>query len=1171
MRIKSLELIGFKSFYEKTVIQFRGGINAVVGPNGCGKSNILDAIRWVLGEQNPRRLRAEAMEEVIGNGGESLKPLGMAEASLVITDVPKNNFDEVVIKRRLFRSAESEYYINGTPCRLKDITEIFIDTGIGARAYSNISQGKIEHLITIKPEERRNLIEEVAGILKYKTRRRETESRIESTKENLRRIRDVINEVNRQMHTLSRQTKDAEEFRRLSEEARSLERKILQSKHRELQSERKRHSDEKSQTESTIHYLEEQIKSRETIFSALESRVVLLEQRLGDLERETYKIKSDLQAKQSFQELLRNEASSIDEFIEKLERENELLAEEKRKIEAQVNNKRGDLEKIGRDLSSKGAQVEEREEAFSSLEEENTKIRSELEVTRKTVFGNLDKSSSGKAIALGYEKELNELKSRKERTEKEREDVEREKERTLTLISELELTLQDIQERRSQIEAKKKSTELSLLELNTNQGLKEKEHSILRERLKEIHSRLNALRQIQSNYEWLPEKMRRFILQKKGNGVLGLVADFISAPKGYEKAIEAAFGEKLQWALVMESEEALSAIESLRELSIGRGTFIPVTSTRKNGEFKKNGKDILPLWELIKVEGTDSIVIENMLKGVFVVPSIREALDLSEEMEEGTTFVTPDGDLLDSTGAISGGFAQEGVFERKREIEELSAESSILEEETFLISKEIESNRAGIEQLKSSLEELEKQSVESGIKDAEARKDRTNLRDNLLRTERRYEVVAFDLKGFHSEIEEKDTKLTGIRATVEELQEERAILEKRFQEFEGKVHELEEQERSLGTEITSLRVESARLIEKEKSIEEDLAELEKRRKEIEEKIGLETLEVDRKRGERLNLIKTDEDARTVVEDLLQVLSAKEEELSAGKNQKNDLLQEIKTIQEEREKLRQETSSAKEKSNDVGLQLNSINIEIEHIETAIRRGGLDLIEVYDSETPEDSSYDEEQEAGLQKLKERIEKFGPVNLLAPEEYKNLEERQKFLSDQTGDLENALLSLRKAINKIDKESEKRFIEAFEVVNKKFQDIFSRLFRGGEAKLTLTNPEDILQTGVEVMVRPRGKRFQSVNLLSGGEKALSAIALIISACFVKPTPFLLFDEIDAPLDDVNTSQFVDLLKDIAIESQVILITHNKKTMKAVNALIGITSDKPGVSKVVSVDLRGG
>ncbi|MBI2485661.1 MAG: chromosome segregation protein SMC [Deltaproteobacteria bacterium] len=1169
MRIKSLELIGFKSFYEKTVIQFNSGINAVVGPNGCGKSNILDAIRWALGEQNPRRLRADGMEEVIGHGGESLKPLGMAEATLVITDVPKNNFDEVVIKRRLFRSAESEYYINGTPCRLKDITEMFIDTGIGARAYSNINQGKIEHLITTKPEERRSLVEEVAGILKYKTRRRETESRIESTRENLRRVRDVINEVNRQMHTLNRQAKDAEEFKGLSEEAKNLELKILHSKLRELQRERRTLSDEKSETESAIHRLEERIRGKEAIFSAFESKAVLLEQKLGDLEKETYKIKSDLQANESLQELVRNETSSSDEFIEKLERENKLLREEKWKIETQTNNKRSDLEKVGIDLSSKEAQVKEREEALFNLKEEGTRIRTELEATRKMVFETLDKSSSLKGIAFGYEKELNELKSRRERIKKEIEDVEREKEKTCSLILELELALKNIQERRSQIEEKKKSTELSLSELNINQELKNKENTVLGERLKEVHSRLNVLRQIQSNYEWLPEKIRRFILQKKGNGILGLVADFISVPKGYEKAIEAAFGDKLQWALVIESEEALSAIESLRELSIGRGTFIPVTSTRKNGDFKKNGKDILPLWEIIKVEGTDSAVIENMLKGVFVVPSIREALGLREEMEEGTAFVTPDGDLLDSTGAISGGFAQEGVLGRKREIEELSAESSTLEEEISRISKEMELNQAAIEKLKSRVEELEKESVESEIKDAEVKKDITNLRDNLLRTERRYEIIEFDLNGFHSEIEEKETNLTEIRTMLERLQEEKAALELRFQQLEGKVQKSEDDERSLENEITNLRVENATLIEKEKGIKEDLDELEKRRKEIEEKIELETIEIDRKKEEKQNLIKTDEDASNEVKNLLGVLIEKEEELSLAENQKNDLRHEIKTVQEEREKLRQEVNSAKEKLNAFGLQLNSINIEIEHIEEAIRRSGFDLNQV-DSETPEDFSFDSEQDAKLKKLKERIEKFGPVNLLAPEEYKNLEERQKFLSEQMDDLENALSSLRKAINKIDKESEKRFIETFEVINKKFQDIFSRLFRGGEAKLILTNPEDMLQTGVEVMVRPTGKRFQSVNLLSGGEKTLSAIALIISACFVKPTPFLLFDEIDAPLDDANTSQFVDLLKDIAKESQVILITHNKKTMQAVNALIGITSDKPGVSKVVSVELRG-
>ncbi|MGH7889953.1 MAG: AAA family ATPase, partial [Thermodesulfobacteriota bacterium] len=296
----------------------------------------------------------------------------------------------------------------------------------------------------------------------------------------------------------------------------------------------------------------------------------------------------------------------------------------------------------------------------------------------------------------------------------------------------------------------------------------------------------------------------------------------------------------------------------------------------------------------------------------------------------------------------------------------------------------------------------------------------------------------------------------------------------------------------------------------------------------------------------------------------------EEELSIAENQKNDLFYENKKIEEEREKLRQEITTTKETANSVALQLNSLNIEIEHIKDSIWKNGFDLDQIYSDDLRADFAYGIEEETDLKKLKEKIEKFGPVNLLAPEEYKNLEERQQFLSEQIEDLENALSSLRKAINKIDKESEKRFMETFEVINKKFQEIFSRLFRGGEAKLVLTNPEDTLLTGVELMVRPRGKRFQSVGLLSGGEKALSAIALVIAACFVKPSPFLLFDEIDAPLDDANTAQFVTLLKDIAKESQVILITHNKKTMQAVNALIGITSDKPGVSKVVSVELRG-
>lgn len=1169
MRIKSIELVGFKSFYEKTSIHFHSEMNAIVGPNGCGKSNILDAIRWVLGEQNPRRLRAEEMEEVIANGGESLKPLGMAEVSLTLTGAPRDGFDEVIIKRRLFRSGESEYYINGTPCRLKDIAEMFMDTGVGARAYSTIPQGKVESLITTRPEERRGIIEEVAGLVKYKSRRRETESRIESTKENLRRIRDVIGEVNRQMQALNRQAKDADEFKRLSEEMKHLELKVLKSKLRRLERERDGLSDERSEIENSILQLRKRIEERESTLKDIQSEVALIERHLEDAEKETYGIKSDLQAKESLLELVRNEASGINEFIDRLEKDIELLKGEEEIIRVQIGNKRRSLEEVTVELSSNETQLRETENLLSSIKAELTKSRAELDAIRTTLFKVLDRYSSLKGMAFGYEKELAELRSRRERIEKEILEVGNEREKTSSRISELEVIMEGIRERRSQIEEKKADIAASLFSLNSSQESRREESKTLGERLKEVYSRLNILKQIQSNYEWLPEEIRRFLLERRGNGILGVIADFISVPKGYEQAIEAAFGDKLKWVLVKESEEALRAIESLRELSIGRGTFIPINGTKRNGDFKKNVKGILPLSQIIRIEGIDRDVIENMIKGVFVVSSLREALSLRDEMEEGTSFVTLNGDLLHSTGAISGGFDREGVFERKREIEDLSIEVSGLEETLSIISREIESNQAEIERLENALQSLEKELVEIGIREAEVRKDISNLRDNLLRAERRYEVIDFDLREVGSEIEEKEAKLLEVRATIRRLEDEKTVLEERFREIEERVQKSEAEEGRLEAGITGLMIQNAALIEKEKGIKEDIEELGNRQKGIRERIELETKEIESKKEERLNLIRTDETTIDEVRTLLDALRKKEEEVSAIRNRRNESLFRIKAFQDELEGLRRDLGSFEERSNALGFRLNGLKIEIEHTEDAIKRSGLDIEGVF-PESPESTDGEEDEEGRLRELRERIEKFGPVNLLAPEEYRNLEERHRFLTEQMEDLVNALSSLRKAINRIDREYEKRFKESFDVVNGKFQEVFGRLFKGGEAKLVLTNPDDILQTGVEIMARPRGKRFQSVNLLSGGEKALSAIALVISACFVKPVPFLLLDEIDAPLDDASTSQLVELLKDIARNSQIIIMTHNKKTMQAVNALIGITSDKPGVSKVVSVELRG-
>ncbi len=1177
MRIKSLELIGFKSFYEKTTVQFQDGINAIVGPNGCGKSNILDAIRWVLGEQNPRRLRAEGMEEVVSNGGETSKPFGMAEVSLALTDASHKGYEEVVIKRRLFRSGESEYSINGTPCRLKDITEMFLDTGAGARAYSTVDQGKVEHLITAKPEEKRTLIEEAAGIVRYRVRRRETERKIESTKENLRRLKDVMDEINRQMGSLSRQARDAEGFKRLSEEARSLELRIIYSKLYKMEEEKNRLLQEKSELEEQVLSLSEQIKNKESIHENIEAKTNLVEHKLEELGKEIYDLKLELQAKEALEELVRSEVSGIDELIKRLEKEIELLLEESERVNIQINLKQKILGEVKADLSNKEHELKLREGVLSEIKAGFTTNQTELEGTRTSLFAMLDKFSSLRGSALGYERELYELQSRRQRTNKEIGEVEIEKKKTISRISELQDYVNANEKRRIKVEGRKEAIGLSLASLSATQESKRNEIEGLSERFKEAQSRLNVLKQIETSYEWLPEGIRRFLLEKKGNGILGVIADFISVPKGYERALEAAFGEKLKWAIVRESEEALSAVEYLRELSLGRGTFVPINNTRRIEVLDKNGNGIVPLSDIVKVEGIDKDIIDNMLTNVFVVSSLREALNLKDTIEDGASFVTLGGDMLDSTGAISGGLAVEGVFERKREIEELTIDTQNLEAGLSRISKEIESNQEEVEKLQLTLRDLENELIEIEIKGAEIKPDITNLQDNIAKTNMRYEVVEFDLNEIDSEILDREGKLQEAQEAIKQVEDQKMFLEEKYAKLKEGAEKLEEEEKHIERKITDLKIELAALIEKEKGIDEDLGELGRRKNDIRERIELEAKEVEKKKQEKLNFIKTEEDAKRDVKSLLSLLSQRDEEMLVKRNEKDELLLQIKTAIEDKQRLNEEIKGHEKKISSLDLRLNSLQIEIEHLRETIREnssypGHDDNNEALRSIDPEGLKglVTEGEEARLLKLKEKIEKFGPVNLLAPEEYKNLEERFKFLGAQNEDLVNAISLLKKAMNKIDRESEKRFNATFELLNKKFQVVFSRLFRGGEAKLVLTNSEDLLETGVDVMVRPKGKRFQSVSLLSGGEKALSAIALVLSACFIRPAPFLLFDEIDAPLDDANTSQVTDLLEEATKDSQIIIITHNKKTMKVAKTLVGITSDGRSTSKVVSVELRG-
>ncbi|MEW6144803.1 MAG: chromosome segregation protein SMC [Thermodesulfobacteriota bacterium] len=1168
MKIKSLEITGFKSFYEKTRINFDLRLSAIVGPNGCGKSNVLDAIRWILGEQNPRQLRANVMEEVISNGSEFLKPLGMAEVSLLMENVPSYNFEQVEIKRRVFRSGETEYYLNGVPCRLKDITDIFIDTGSGARAYSVIGQGRVDQMITAKPEDKRTLLEEVAGIRKYKIRRRETETRIKTTRENLSRVRDMAGEVKRQMDTLSLQAKHAEEFRELSEESRRLEAGILRARIERLENKKKTVSEEKTAVEQSIAKSEEEIIQVINLLKKLNNQSLITDDKVRELENSIYRTKTELQTKISSQELIKTEISSIERFIEKIESESALLGGERLNLAAQTGIKRSALEEVGLELEKEKEEIAAKENMLAAIKTGFAEIRAEHQGIRASLFKTLDEYSSLKGAALGYEKELKDLYSKKEVIEKELSEIELERKAAAEEISNLERTLSENEAKRQHISESRDRLLASLSSLSDAQATKREEYDRVQDRLNESSSRLTVLNQIQANYEWLPEGIRNYILEHKGNGVLGTVSDFISVPEGYEKAVEAVLGDKIKWILVEENSQALSAIDSLRQRSLGRGTFVPARGIEAKAASNGRPASSRPLSEIVHLDNKLS-VIENILNSVYMVPSLGEGLRMQSEMGGGSSFVTAEGDYLHPDGVISGGTAQPGVLERKREIENLKTLISGLERETDTLGLEIEANELEIKGLHAGIKDYESGLVETGIVDAETRKDILNFKNNLEKLERRIEAISLNLQKTGSETDEKLRLMDETRVKLEGLDSEKSVLEQRFGEVEGKIQKAEEEERSVEREIAEKKVKCASLVEKEKSLIEDLTELERRIRDIDSRIELESRNIEEKKQEKLSFIEKDRYTVEEISLINKAISENEEKLQVMRQERNTVVEETRAANENRESLNTILSDLRLRNNSLELDLNSLQIEAENINDIIERTNLSEIISGMAERGEPAEINiHEEEARLKKLQAQIEKFGPVNLLAPEEYNKLEERHKFLNEQMEDLNQAINSLGKAINKIDKESEKRFRETFELMDQKFQEIFSRLFRGGEGKLVLTEPENMLESGVEVMVRPRGKKFQAITLLSGGEKALSAIALIIAACLIKPAPFLLFDEIDAPLDDRNTSYFIELVKEIDRNSQVILITHNKKTMQQVNSLIGITSNKSGTSTVVSVDL---
>lgn len=1175
MKIRRIEIIGFKSFVDKVTLDFPPGITAVVGPNGCGKSNIVDAIRWVMGEQSARNLRGRQMEDIIFGGSESRKPLGMAEVSLVFsTDdgrVPAKylNYSEIQVTRRLFRDGESEYLLNKTPCRLLDIAELFMDTGVGAKAYSIIEQGKIGMILLSKPEERRFLIEEAAGVTKFKTRKQVAMKKIEVTRQNLLRIGDIIAEIRRQLNSLQRQAKKAEKFRECREELKEIELLFAAKNFQAMEK-------EKEESEAGLSLLKERAAElsaslEEAELRMEEKRISLLEgeKRVAAAQEDIFRIKGECRAMENRLEFQRKELLN-------LERNKARLGEEQAGLKGRLADAENELKAMGENRGLFSIELAEEEDRLAGLEErlgemvrDEAELARELETQRHDLFALLSEIAQFSNQYASAAKRLDSMVERFERNRREKTQLEEQLAGTLVRAGELERGVKGLESLREETAVELSAREKRLQELKNRLAELERKLQGRRDELSGKTSRLHSLQELEAQFAGYGRGIRNLLLADRFQGRFhGMVADALETDEAYEAAVEAVLGERLQYLLSRGNDDVMEAIGFLKESSGGRCSFIMGNIT---GHSFSPPSEAVSLLEKVNITADYRHLVQPLLAGVYLADDLHTACRMAGKYPE-LTFVTPDGEMVHSAGVIHGGSMDgggQGVIHKKREIRELSREVALIEElvregegERSAIQGEIAAADESLLEQRNELHRLE-------LSIANAGKDLQRIREDHKRLDEHLALKMLEDDQFREEKDILEGEMTNSGLKRSAGEERKSILE-------GGVAALQEslaiRQRDLGEmreTVTVAKVKVAALKEKCESARraetrdgELILELNARiARSIEELAG-----VDSEHAGISGEIGRNEGA--LKELLLNLAGA--EEVFAGIRERHE--NEGAAVQREEETLKSLRAASEEtgkKSAEQGLKLSELSMKLEHMESSVyERFRLDMPTIVSRYSG--AEYDEAEKRKRQvELQRAIDDMGEVNLMAIDEYRELEERFNFLSDQRNDLEESMQALQQAIQRINRTTRKRFLETFQMVNSKFQVIFPRLFCGGSAELRLTDENDLLETGIDIVVQPPGKKLQNVTLLSGGEKALTAVALIFSIFLIKPSPFCLLDEVDAPLDDANIGRFNDIVREMSEVSQFIIITHNKTTMGVADTLFGVTMEEPGVSKIVSVILN--
>ena len=1230
MRIKSLQITGFKSFVDKTVFEFRPGITAIVGPNGCGKSNVVDAIRWAMGEQSVRRLRGKGMEDVIFAGSEVRSPVGMAEVVITFDNADGvappafSGYSEIQVARRLYRSGESEYLINKVSCRLRDVLDFFRDTGIGTKGYTIVEQGRIAEIVSARPEERRALIEEAAGISKYKARRREAERKLESTEQNLLRVTDVVSEIRRQIGSIERQARKAARYKRLRESQRLLE-LSLASDDRDALLEKLREGRRGSEE------LRDAVAAAEARLAEQEARLVQEREGLGAHERavnegseQLFQLRTAIKELESRIAYERRERASLAEANAAREHEKSRLEERLRGGEEEAARQGDELRAVEATLATASDALAQAEgaartaaEALRGLEAERetanaglVEILTRIARTEDRLAALKDRSAGIDRRLRSTDEELEVQQSTAAEVDRERRDLEEGLRNLLAERDRLGGALREALERQKTAAERDRRATAALSEA--------------RERRETRRARLASLSAVLERREDLGAGARALLdggeESRRRHGLRGLVRDVLEADREVEAAVEAVLAERAEGIVVQRADGALSALEALRRGAAGRGVFVVEAA----GEARSQGFVPLgePLLSRVRPRPGFEGVARALLGDVNLLPDLAQAVQRYGDLRIPCTFVTPGGDVLTPDGVIRGGSAREpAAMARTREVRELGEAVTALEAEVERCEAEQREAAAAVARTGDEVENLRNRHHTAALAVANHEKDIERNRERVKALAEAQEGRVAERSEWLAEQEGATAEVARLDAVLAEAREQRSVSQRSLDAAGLQIGSAARELSRLEATATERRVQHGARAESRDRLAEACQRAEAAAAETREWITRRSEEIAAAETRREELAGSITQAELTLAEQLRA----EEAARLDADGRRDAYEEAAAkVRESEESARQEQVALlaqRERAQQAELVLRESELELQHLEAQVRdRWGVDLVswkppvpvagdepaasgatpeapaaeadEAGAAPAPEGEEGGEgeelardaqrearanaelleldrpERERHLAELRRKIEAIGEVNIGAIEEHEELRERHRFLAEQKADLENSIAQLREAIARINRTSRKRFRETFDAVNERFQQNFPRLFRGGKANLGLTETEDVLEAGIDIMAQPPGKRLQSVNLLSGGEKTMTAIALLVSVFQVRPSPFFLLDEVDAALDDANVGRFNEIVVELARDSQFLLITHNKRTIEVADILYGVTMAERGVSTLVAVEL---